>query len=424
MCIIHQPGSMPGFFVPKEMTNGIQTRMTIAERWLLPDGIEEILPPQAARIEALRRALLDEYRAWGYDLLQPPTAEYLESLLTGVGHDLDLLTFKVTDQQTGRLMGISADRTQQVARMDAHSMPKQGVARYCYCGSVLHTKKTHLLSSRSPMQVGAELYGYSGIESEVEIVSLMLRSLEKAGLKEVTLDLGHVGIYQALVEQTDLTEAQQTELYSLLRLRALPELDAWLEASSLTDSQKNQFSALPSMAGSASRLNDWQKQLNAAPVEVSEAFKTLAEIAQRISVQFPDVRVHIDLAELRDFNYHTGLVFSAFVPGFGQPVARGGRYDHTGEVFGRSRPATGYSSDLKVLAQLTATDWSETPAILAPAQQDDALAAKIAQLREQGERVIQVFKDQPHVEELGGDRELVQDGDQWTVKTLTLSEQN
>jgi ATP phosphoribosyltransferase regulatory subunit len=397
--------------------------MTTAERWLLPDGIEEILPPQAARIEALRRALLDEYRAWGYDLLQPPSAEYLESLLTGVGHDLDLLTFKITDQQTGRMMGISADRTQQVARMDAHSMPKQGVARYCYCGSVLHTKATHLLSSRSPMQVGAELYGYSGVDSEIEIVSLMLRSLEKAGLEEVTLDLGHVGIYHALVAETDLSESQQTELYSLLRLRALPELAQWLEISNLSSLNKEIFKNLPSMAGSIAELEQWKTTFDQAPAAVKDALDKLQAIAKDITERYPNVRVHIDLAELRDFNYHTGLVFSAFVPGFGQPVARGGRYDHTGEVFGRSRPATGYSSDLKVLASLTVADWSESAAILAPSDSDTTLTAKISELRATGERVIQVFNGQSNLEELGADRELVNQDGQWTVQQISQNRQ-
>jgi ATP phosphoribosyltransferase regulatory subunit len=397
--------------------------MTIAERWLLPEGIEEILPPQAARIEALRRALLDEYRAWGYDLLQPPSAEYLESLLTGVGHDLDLLTFKITDQQTGRLMGISADRTQQVARMDAHSIPKQGVARYCYCGSVLHTKNTHLLSSRSPMQVGAELYGYSGVESEIEIVSLMLQSLDKAGLEEVTLDLGHVGIYHALVARTTLSEDEQTELYSLLRLRALPELSAWLAKSSLSEQEQTIFKTLPSMAGSLDDLTHWQAAFIDAPEEVKAAIETLKTIATEISQRFSQVRVHLDLAELRDFNYHTGLVFSAFVPGFGQPVARGGRYDHTGEVFGRSRPATGYSSDLKVLASLTVADWSETAAIIAPADSDPGLRNKIIELRNQGERVIQLFNGQQHLDELSADRELINIDGQWKVQPISQNRQ-
>ncbi|EAR09596.1 ATP phosphoribosyltransferase regulatory subunit [Reinekea blandensis] len=393
--------------------------MTIADRWQLPDGIEEILPPQAARIEALRRSLLDEYRAWGYDLLQPPMAEYLESLLTGVGHDLDLLTFKITDQQTGRMMGVSADRTQQVARMDAHSMPKAGVARYCYCDPVLHTRATHLLSSRSPIQIGAELYGYGGIESEVEIVALMLRSLEKAGLEDITLDLGHVAIYHALVNETTLNAEQRAELYSLLRQRALPELSAWLNASDLSPQMRDVFRKLPSMAGSLKQLADWQQQLSSVTDQVTDALTTLRTIAEQIEQRYPSVRVHLDLAELRDFNYHSGLVFSAFVPGFGQPVARGGRYDHTGEVFGRSRPATGFSSDLKVLASQTVAQWGESPGILVPANPDAALQAVVEQLRARGERVIQLFSDQDHVDELGCDRVLVQDGDQWVVKQIS-----
>ncbi|WP_411744788.1 ATP phosphoribosyltransferase regulatory subunit [Reinekea sp.] len=398
--------------------------MTIAERWLLPDGIEEILPPEAARIEALRRTLLDEYRVWGYDLLQPPIAEYLESLLTGVGHDLDLLTFKITDQLSGRLMGISTDRTQQVARMDAHSIPKLGVARYCYYGEVLHTKPIHLLSSRSPLQIGAELYGYSELDSEIEIASLMLTSLEKAGLKDITLDLGHVGIYQALVEKTELSKDLKAELFSLLRSRALPELTAWLEASSLPEHQKQWFISLPKMAGNVAQLTSWKAQFNLAPEELNDAFDSLVMVANVLNERFPEVNVHADLAELRDYNYHTGLVFSAFVPGFGQPIARGGRYDDTGSVFGRSRPATGFSSDLKVLAKLTATDWSEKAAILAPVSNDVDLIAAITQLRQQGERVIQLFPEQTQVEELGCDRALVNENGQWTVQLISQNGHN
>jgi ATP phosphoribosyltransferase regulatory subunit len=397
--------------------------MTIAERWLLPDGIEEILPPQAARIEALRRALLDEYRAWGYDLLQPPSAEYLESLLTGVGHDLDLLTFKITDQRSGRLMGLSADRTQQVARMDAHSIPKRGVARYCYCGEVLHTKATHLLSSRSPMQIGAELYGYSGLDSEVEIVSLMLSSLQRAGMEQITVDLGHVGIYRALVAETELTATEQAELYSLLRRRALPELRHWLARVEMAASHKAIFLKLPDMAGSIADLELWIEEFAQAPEAVLSALQILKAIALAIAPAFPEVRIHFDLAELRDFSYHTGLVFSAFVPGFGQPVARGGRYDHTGEVFGRSRPATGFSSDLKILAALAVSDWAETPGILAPASREPALAAAIQALRAQGERVIQLFNEQPEIDELGCDRVLVQDNGQWNVQLISQNGQ-
>jgi|TARA_B110000503_G_scaffold115345_1_gene173626 ATP phosphoribosyltransferase regulatory subunit len=397
--------------------------MTISERWLLPDGIEEILPPQAARIEALRRALLDEYRVWGYDLLQPPSAEYLESLLTGVGHDLDLLTFKITDQRSGRLMGISADRTQQVARMDAHSIPKIGVARYCYCGEVLHTKATHLLSSRSPMQIGAELYGYSGLDSEVEIVSLMLSSLQTAGLKQITVDLGHVGIYHALVAETDLSATQQTELYGLLRLRALPELSLWLAAVDMAEHHKAIFLKLPAMAGSLGDLALWIEEFAEAPKAVLSALQTLKAIALAIQQAFPEVRIHFDLAELRNFNYHTGLVFSAFVPGFGQPVARGGRYDHTGEAFGRSRPATGFSSDLKILAALAVSNWAETPGILAPTSSDAALVGVIRSLRAKGERVIQLFSEQPESDELGCDRVLVQDNGQWHIQLISQNGQ-
>ncbi|WP_108124957.1 ATP phosphoribosyltransferase regulatory subunit [Saccharospirillum mangrovi] len=398
--------------------------MTIAERWLLPDGIEEILPPEAARIEALRRLLLDEYRAWGYDLVIPPNAEYLESLLTGVGHDLDLLTYKLTDQATGRLMGLSADKTQQVARMDAHSMPRQGVSRYCYSSDILHARSTHLLSSRSPIQIGAELYGYYGSESDVEIVSLMLASLTKAGLADVSLDLGHIGIYRALVESAGLSADAQAELFELLRRRALPDLRAWLARVELNDQYKGWLAALPECHGSIDTLADWRRVFAGAPDTVFEALDTLEGIARLLSERFADLRIHLDLAELRDYNYHTGLVFSAFVPGFGQPVAKGGRYDATGKVFGRSRPATGFSSDLKILASQTTGQWHEAAAILAPAAGPAGLDAAIMELRAQGERVIQLFSDQTNLDELNCNRELVQQGDRWTVQPLTKQQAN
>ncbi|HET8904973.1 MAG TPA: ATP phosphoribosyltransferase regulatory subunit [Saccharospirillum sp.] len=393
--------------------------MTIAERWLLPDGIEEVLPPEAARIEALRRLLLDEYRTWGYDLVIPPSAEYLESLLTGVGHDLDLLTYKITDQVSGRLMGLSADNTQQVARMDAHSLPRAGVARYCYSSNVLHTKATHLLSSRSPIQIGAELYGYAGVDSDIEIVSLMLTSLARAGLENVTLDLGHIGIYQALIEACGLEGDDATQLFRLLRHRSLPELNSWLETAPLSADFKRWFALLPQCAGSMDQLAKWPDRFAGAPEGVFAALDTLTRIAQALKARFPDQPIHLDLAELRDFNYHTGLVFSAFVPGFGQAVAKGGRYDSTGKVFGRARPATGFSSDLKILASQTRGQWQEAAGIRAPAVSDPVLIDQINQLRAKGERVIQVFTDQAVPEELGCDRELVLEQGLWQVKSLT-----
>ncbi|MCH8529487.1 MAG: ATP phosphoribosyltransferase regulatory subunit [Saccharospirillum sp.] len=398
--------------------------MTIAERWLLPDGIEEILPPEAARIEALRRLLLDEYRLWGYDLVIPPSAEYLESLLTGVGHDLDLLTYKLTDQATGRLMGLSADNTQQVARMDAHSLPKQGVARYCYSSNVLHAKTTHLLSSRSPIQIGAELYGYSGASSDIEVVALMLTSLNKAGLERITLDLGHIGIYQALVEASGLGEDEQAELFQLLRRRALPDLAQWLTTASLAEPFRQWFSSLPRCAGKFEELAKWKNAFQGVPQEVFVALDRLEQVAEAVQQRFPEVHLHLDLAELRDFNYHTGLVFSAFVPGFGQAVAKGGRYDSTGKVFGRARPATGFSSDLKILASQTTLRWQEAPGIRAPAEPDAELSATIAELRQQGERVVQSFADQEHLAELGCDRELIKHDGHWIVKTLSTQQAN
>lgn len=389
--------------------------MTIADRWILPDGIEEILPPEAGRIEHLRRLLLDEFTLWGYDQVMPPMAEYLESLLTGVGHDLDLMTYKLTDQLSGRLMGLSADSTQQVARMDAHSLPKDGTARYCYCTPLLHTRPASLQASRSPIQVGAELYGVRAVASDIEIVSLMLNVLQKTGVKNITLDLGHVAIYRAIVNQIGLPEDIEQQLYQMIRSRSLPELDTLLVQLKKDYPDIDQIAMLSRMSGDRSILVQACEHFKAD--EVQQHLRRLTDIVDAVSKQFPDVRLHIDLAELRDYNYHTGLVFSAFASGYGLAVAKGGRYDATGRVFGRVRPATGFSADLKVLAGLTGVEPEEN-SVFAPAVDDAELRHSIRQLRLSGQRVIQAISEHDTPESLGCNQQLVQQEGVWAVQSL------
>ncbi len=366
--------------------------MSQTDRWLLPDAIEEVQPPLAEHIERLRRRSLDYFARWGYELVMPPQAEFVESLLAGMASDLDLLTCKVTDQLSGRLLGISPDLTQQVARMDAHSIGRAGVARYCYCSPVLHARKASLLSSRNPLQLGAELYGSASAAADLEIICLMVGLAEDVGLDQLTLDVGHVGIYRALVEPLGLDAEQRSELFELMRQRALPELATWLEREVEDEDARSVLLALPGWSGGPEVLEGLQERL--ARFAVAEPLKALQQLITDLQARLPEVSLHIDLAELRDFNYHTGLVFSLFHRDHGHAIAKGGRYDDTGAAYGRARPATGFSADLKTLAKLTPERRGERARrIFAPVGDDPGLQATVRQLRAEGEVLIQGFGD-------------------------------
>jgi ATP phosphoribosyltransferase regulatory subunit len=395
--------------------------MTIADRWLLPDGMEEVLPPQARQIEELRRELLDLLHSWGYDLVFPPPAEYLESLLTGSGNDLDLQTFKITDQMTGRLMGVAADITPQVARMDAHSMQRQGPARFCYCANVLRTKAGSMLGSRSPMQVGAELFGHAGVESDTEIMGLMLSTLATAGAEKIYLDIGHVGIYRALISEAGLDADQEKQLFNAILHKAYAEIDQIVARDIANESVRGMISRLARLNGGADVLAQAQIELADAPATVKEALDNVEQTAKLIQSQYHHVEINFDLAELRGYNYHTGMVFAAYIPGYGHPVAQGGRYDETGKVFGRARPATGFSTDLKVLAKLLQEN-DPVSGILVPAgfSDDEELLCTVRALRSEGTRVVYAMPDQDiSASEMGCDSELVRKDDgQWVVEPI------
>ena len=368
--------------------------MSSADRWLLPDGMDEVLPPQARQIENLRRKLLDLFHSWGYELVLPPKVEFLESLLVGAGHDLGLQTFKLIDQLSGRSMGVSADVTPQVARMDAHSMRSEGAARFCYSSEIVRTQLDNLLGSRSPIQIGAELFGQNGLDSDLEIVCLMLDSLLLAGAENLCLDLGHVGIYRALLTDSDLPEDAERKLFSILQQKRLDELDAFL-APWQDQAAVKLIKALSKLNGGAEILDIAQQTLANAPVEVQAALEELKQLVSALTEQYPDLNIYLDLSELRGFHYHTGIVFAAYVPSLGQALAKGGRYDEIGKVFGRARPATGFSTDLKMLAglQQQATKLAQQPQvamIAAPAAmlRDAAGRALLKDLRAKGERVI------------------------------------
>ncbi|ACL71993.1 ATP phosphoribosyltransferase regulatory subunit [Thioalkalivibrio sulfidiphilus] len=395
--------------------------MTDSNRWLLPEGIEEALPPLAERLETCRRQLLDLYHRWGYELVMPPMIEYLESLLTGTGSDLDLQTFKLTDQLNGRLMGVRADMTPQVARIDAHSLNRDVPTRLCYMGTVLHTRPDGFAGSRSPMQVGAELYGHKGLDSDVETIRLMLETFRVCGVGNIFLDLGHVDIYRSLAADAGLTADDEAQLFDMLQRKALPEIRAFLNGLDAPAEVRERLLALGELNGDTAVLDEARRLLAGAGERVVRALDELSAIAGAVQRLYPEVRLHVDLSELRGFHYHTGAVFAAYVPGHGQELARGGRYDDIGRVFGRARPATGFSTDLKTLVRLSGQPLAAAPrGIFAPADPDPALLDAVAELRSRGERVIQGLAGQGgDAAAMGCDRVLARDSKhQWTVTDL------
>lgn len=374
--------------------------MTSADRWLLPDGIEEILPPKAARLEQLRRDVLDLYRSWGYEQVFPPMVEYLESLLTGAGNDLALQTFKITDQLTGRLMGIRADMTPQVARIDAHMLKRDGVTRLCYAGHVLHAKPENLTASRSLIQIGAELYGHGGVASDIEVIRLMLETLRLANCDALHLELGHVAIYRSLVQAAGLDEVKESQLFDIFQRKAVPELEQFLAQWVTDEPSRTRLRLLVSLAGDMGTLDKARTQLAGAPAAVEQALTELEQIATAIQQSHPRVQLYFDLGELRGYHYHTGAVFGAYLPGMGQAIAKGGRYDRIGEVFGRARPATGFSTDLAALVVRVA-DMPVPERIFAPFSSDPALQQLVQALRDAGEVVLQALDPSQTPQSLG-----------------------
>ena len=385
-------------------------------RWLLPEGIEEVLPDEARRIEYLRRRLLDLYQRWGYELVMPPFIEYLESLLTGTGNDLDLQTFKLTDQLTGRMMGVRADMTPQVARIDAHQLKRDVPTRLCYMGTVLHTRADGFAGSRSPLQVGVELYGHAGIESDLEVLQLMVATLAAAGITEPYLDLGNTAIYRGLARQAGFDAEQEEQLYDMLQRKSVPELDALPESCRLDADMAAMLRGLVDLNGGDEVLGRAREVLAGATDEVRQALAQLEAFAARAREVLPGVPLHFDLSELRGYNYHTGMVYGAFVPGQGQAIALGGRYDDIGADFGRARPATGFSTDLRTLLALGEVAPEAPAAIFAPAETDAGLETAIARLREAGETVVRGLPGQEgDAAAMGCSRRLVKSGRDWVV---------
>ena len=381
-------------------------------RWALPEYIADVLPLEAARVEYLRRALLDAFRAHGYELVMPPLLEYVDSLMTGTGHDMELRTFKLVDQLSGRTMGLRADITPQAARIDAHLLNRAGVARLAYCGTVLHTLPQGLNATREPLQIGAEIYGHAGIEADAEIQNLLLHALQIAGLSKVRFDVGHVGVFRALTSLAALDETRAQELFARVQAKDMPALRAALDgvAAPLRDA----LLLLPRLYGGVEVL---ERAAQALPQDarISAALNQLREL----TAQMRGAEISIDLAELRGYQYHSGVVFAAYCEGVPNAIARGGRYDEVGKSFGRARPATGFSLDLKELANVS-PGLRGAGAILAPVDADPALRSKITALRAAGDVVVAALPGHDkHSWQPPCDRELVRRGSGWVVENIS-----
>ena len=391
-----------------------------SNRWLLPEGVQEMVPPESWRLESARRQLLDLYWRWGYDLIRPPLIEYLDSLLTGAGHELDLQTFKLTDQLNGRMMGVRSDMTTQATRIDAHRLAATGPARYCYIGSVLRTRPEEPGGSRQPLQVGAEKFGDAHIDSDLEIVSLMLETLDVMGIDEACLDLGHVAIYRRLVAHAQMPADLEPQLFDVIQRKSRPDLDA-LAASGRLDAQSHaHFTHLIELNGAPSVLDDARGALAGIDPGIDSALDRLEEMVGLLATHYPQVPLFLDLAELRGYRYKTGLLYAAFAPGLGRELARGGRYDNVGAAFGRPRPATGFSADLNLLAALGRFDGAaQGGAIHAPAGSDPQLLACVRRLRAAGERVVVATPDTGEAMDSSCDRILEYIDGRWDVRPLT-----
>ena len=382
-------------------------------RWLLPEDIADVLPAEARKVESLRRSILDLYQSYGYELVAPPILEFLDSLLTGTGSDLNLQTFKLVDQLSGRTLGLRADITPQVARIDAHLLNRAGVTRLCYAGSVAHARTPVGSSAREQLQLGAEIYGCATWEADFEAISLLLKTLGLAGLSKVYLDLSHAGILMGLLDGQAQDKESIEELYDLLQSKDRPRLTQW--SSRVTAKTAQALMALTELNGPCAEVLAKAKKVLPKHASIDQALNDLERLVAATKNLSDGLELSIDLSDLRGYQYHSGVMFAAYVEKLPQPIARGGRYDHVGQAFGRSRPATGFSLDLLTLANLSPLNVRKM-AIAAPWIDDAALSAAIAQLRLRGEVVIQVLSGGVvESAEYECDRELVKQGNTWEV---------
>ena len=379
--------------------------------WVLPDHIADVLPSEARRIEELRRGLLDTARSYGYELVMPPLLEHLESLLTGTGEALDLQTFKLVDQLSGRSLGVGADTTQQVARIDAHLLNRQGVTRLCYCGPVLHALPDRPHATREPLQFGAEIYGHSGIEADIESVLLALECLRVAEVQNPSVDLADVRIVRSLLAGVPAGLPTLAHVHAALAVKDASELKELTK--SFPEQSREGLQTLLQLYGDVKVLDEAEKALGHI-AGVKSVLQDLRTTAARIS----PARVTFDLAHARGYSYYSGARFAIYVPGASDALVRGGRYDEVGAVFGRNRPAAGFSLDIKQLVSAVAPKPLKA-AIRAPWGVDGDVALAIAALRQQGETVVCVLPGhESEVDEFHCDRELVQVADRWVVRAI------
>ena len=389
-------------------------------KWLLPEHLADILPAEARRIEELRRQLLDLYRTHGFELVAPPLVEYLDSLLSGSGTDLNLRTCKLVDQLSGRTLGVRPDITPQVSRIDAHLLNRSGVTRLCYCGTVLHARPADLLSGRELLQIGAEIFGHDGVEADIQVIQLAVESVQAAGVQGARIDLSHPGVFRAIVDadpalsDPDLQSAL-SDMMAAKDVSGMARLCAALDA--VRPDTVQALLALPRLYGGVSVLEQAAALLPRLPA----VYKALADLGTLVSA-LPDYAFSIDLADASaGYAYHSGVVFSIYAQGWHDAIVRGGRYDGVGKAFGRARPATGFSLDLRKLSSgLGAAPRSN--AVQAPWGTDSALVQAIHHLRSNGEIVVQVLPGQPYaLDEFQVDRELVQEGGQWVIRAIANS---
>lgn len=403
--------------VARHRYNRVFNRLAIfmTSAWLLPEHLSDILPSEARRIEELRRSMLDTARGFAYELVMPPLLEYLESLLSGTGQDQSLRTFKLVDQLSGKTMGVRADTTPQVARIDAHLLNREGVTRLAYCGPVLHTEPLSAMASREPLQLGAEIYGHQGIEADLEIQELALECLDQAGVQGLVLDLSDARVVQSVLARAGLSSAQRDEVLAAMAAKDQAALEALRPV--LPPLVMGQLEALLGLYGGEEVLVQAQTLLE-PDAGIAAALADLRTVAQALSHAHPEVRIRFDLGDSSGCRYYTGLRFAVYVPGHVDAVLRGGRYDEVGSVFGRRRPAVGFSTDLKQLVRAQSREGLRK-AIRAPWGQAEGLRGAVRDLRRQGETVVCVLPGHEHeVTEFECDRELREVAGQWIVAAI------
>lgn len=393
--------------------------MDKVDRWLLPDGIEEMLPEEARNVENLRRRLIDLFQAWGYDYVIPPVVEFTDSLFSASGEDTELLTFKLTDQISGKTMGIRADITPQAARMDAHSLCREGINRLCYAGHVMYTRAKSPLASRTPVQVGVELFGEAGLAADIEVISLLIEALEAAGLEKQYIDIGHAAIFRSLSAHAGLQKDDERQLFNLLQAKAVNEIDRWVDARIDDADIAAWLKALSRLSGSTNILKEADEVFSNAPATVLQALEELKYLAGVLGQRYPEAKLYFDLSELRGYHYYTGIIFGAFAPGVGNAIVNGGRYDHIGEAFGRARPASGFAADLTAISRINNASLQSAPGIFSPSSENEFLWEKIRHLRASGERVVCGLAKQKSPQDYQNcDRVLVEENGNYVIKPV------